>query len=65
MDTRSVAAANARLREEFRSVIAPEKVDEVFRQSTLDLTEAARIENFVPLLAERLTRERLIALAHA
>jgi hypothetical protein len=65
MDTRSTAAANARLREEFGSVIAPETVDEVFRQSTLDLVEAARIENFVPLLAERLTRERLIALAHA
>jgi hypothetical protein len=46
-------------------VIAPETVDEVFRQSTLDLVEAARIENFVPLLAERRTRERLIALAHA
>ena len=46
-----------------RELIAPETVDEVFRQSTLDLVEAARVDNFVPLLAERRTRERLIALA--
>lgn len=64
MDTRTVDAANARLREEFGGLVAPETVDELFRQSTLDLVEAARINNFVPLLAERRTRERLIQLAH-
>ena len=53
MDTRSVDAANRGLREEFASVVAPEMVDEIFRQSTLDLVEAARIDTFVPLFAER------------
>jgi hypothetical protein len=65
MDTRSLDGSNARLREEFDGLLPPEKIDEVFRQSTDELASGARVDNFVPLLAERRTRTRLAELAHA
>ncbi len=65
MDRRSLARANARLREEFVNVVSADKVDETFRRSTDELEQRARIDNFVPLLAERRARERLTALKRA
>jgi hypothetical protein len=65
MDIRSLDGSNARLREEFEGRFPPEEIDEVFRQSTDELASRARVDNFVPLLAERRTRTRLTELAHA
>jgi hypothetical protein len=61
MDNRSLASANARLREEFVSVVSADEVDEMFRRSADELAQGARVDNFVPLLAERRARERLSA----
>ena len=63
MDTVSLAGASGRLREEFFGIFSPETINEVLRQSTDDLAASARVQTFVALLAERFTRERLIALA--
>ena len=63
MDVRSLEVASERLRDEFNSRFPPEAIEEALRQSTDELVKAARVENFIPLLAERRTRERLVALA--
>ena len=60
--SRSLVDVKARLQEEFDG-LPPETVDAVLQQSTTDLIERARVDDFIPLLAERRTRERLIALA--
>ena len=65
MDTRSLETANERLREEFVNYLPAATVDEAFHQSTDELTQVARVDNFVPLLAERRARERLMALARS
>jgi len=64
MDARSLQGSISRLRDEFDGLVSPETVDELFRQSTNDLAASARVDNFVPLLVERRTRERLKALTH-
>jgi hypothetical protein len=56
--------ASDHLRNEFAGVFPAETVDDVFRSTRAELAAAARVHNFVPMLAERRTRERLSALAH-
>ena len=58
-----LSSASARLREEFVGIFAPETIDEVLRDSFDDLARRSRVQNFVPLMSERFTRERLRALA--
>ena len=43
--------------------LPPETVDAVLRQTTDDLVAQARVETFIPVLAERQTRARLVELA--
>jgi hypothetical protein len=59
MDQRKLDGSNTRLREEFKGVVPTEQVDEVFRQSAAALANEARVDTFVPLLAERRTRALL------
>jgi hypothetical protein len=65
LDTRSLDVASDRLREEFDRRVPPETIDDALRESTEELVAVARVDNFVPLLAERRTRERLAAIAGA
>lgn len=59
----SLAGAAGRLREEFYGHFSPETIVEVLRESAESLTASASIASYVPLLSERFTRERLMALA--
>jgi hypothetical protein len=61
-NSRSLVDVKARLQEEFDS-LPPEMTDAALQQCTTDLIERARVDDFIPLLAERRTRERLVALA--
>jgi hypothetical protein len=58
-----VVEASDRLLQDFRDVCSPETINELLRESTHDLAARASVPNFVPLLAERRTRERLAVLA--
>jgi arsenate reductase (thioredoxin) len=51
-----------KLAEEFKGIVSRETVDRVVEESFLQLA-GARIQAFVPLFAERFTRERLRAIA--
>jgi arsenate reductase (thioredoxin) len=51
-----------KLAAEFKGIASPETVDRVLEESFLQLA-GARIQAFVPLFAERFTRERLKAIA--
>jgi arsenate reductase (thioredoxin) len=53
-----------RLHTEFRGTFSPETIDRFFEESFGHL-EGARVQSFVPLLAERFARERLQATAQA
>jgi hypothetical protein len=64
LNTTSPAGASARLWEEFNRLFPLETIDEALHQSTEELSAEARVDTFIPLLAERRTRERLAALAH-
>jgi arsenate reductase (thioredoxin) len=55
--------ASQRIRQEFEGVFGPETIEAVLADSIDRLTSTARISTFVPLLAERFTRERLHAAA--
>jgi len=57
------SAAVARLAEEFRGTFNVETIDRVFGDLISRLSASARIETYVPLLAERFTRDRLMAQA--
>jgi arsenate reductase len=65
MDDRSAPEASDRLQEDFVAFFSLETINEVLRESTADLAAQARVQNFVPMLAERRTRERLTALTHS
>jgi hypothetical protein len=60
MDGLRLTAAMQRLREEFDRVVPRDEIEAAFRASTDELTRDARVDNFVPLLAERRARERLL-----
>jgi hypothetical protein len=64
MDATMLADTKTRLRQEFGAV-PPETVDAVLRQATDDLVAHARVETFIPVIAERQTRARLAELARA
>jgi arsenate reductase (thioredoxin) len=55
--------AAQRLHMEFEGVFGPETIEALLADSLKQLTATARITTFVPLLAERFTRERLHAAA--
>jgi arsenate reductase (thioredoxin) len=57
-----VEKATARLRDEFSGVFGPETIER-FVGDSLARMSGARLTGFVPLFAERFTRERLHALA--
>jgi hypothetical protein len=62
MDATLLADTRIRLQNEFDAV-PPETVDAVLRQTTDDLVAQARVETFIPVIAERQTRARLVELA--
>jgi hypothetical protein len=62
MDATLPADTTTRLQQEFDAV-PPETVDAVLRQTTDELVAQARVETFIPLIAERQTRARLSELA--
>jgi len=55
----------ARLAEEFATTFNPQTIERFLQSSFDDLAARATVTNFVPLLAERFTRQRLQALARA
>jgi hypothetical protein len=57
----NLSNAEERLREEFAGIFSPETIAERLHESYAKLNEAARIDSFVVLFAERFTRERLRA----
>lgn len=57
------SATVARLADEFAGVVNPETITRFYRSSHAALAERASVATFVPLLAERFTRQRLQALA--
>jgi arsenate reductase len=61
-DATMLADTRTRLQREFEAV-PPETVDAVLSQATEDLAARARVETFIPVLAERRTRARLAELA--
>lgn len=62
IDATLLADTKTRLQNEFDAV-PPETVDAVLRQTTDELVAQARVETFIPVLAERQTRARLVELA--
>ena len=54
-----------RLSDEFRGVFGPATVERFARETFATLTETATVTTFVPLFADRFTRDRLRALAQA
>ena len=62
MDTPASPVASDRLRAEFVDLVAAEAIDEALRVSTDEIARSARVDTFVPLLAERRARERLLTL---
>lgn len=54
-----------RLSEEFAGIFGPESVSRFSRETFATLAETATVTNFLPLFAERFTRDRLRALAQA
>ena len=59
-----VVRATASLVEEFRGTFSPETIERFVHESLADLT-AARLADFVPVLAHRFARERLRAFGQA
>lgn len=62
-ERRALRHVAERLVEEFTPDVEPQTVEEYVRSSYLHLIEHARIQRFVPLLAERFARQRLAAFA--
>ena len=60
----ALKAAASRLQEEFDDQIGTDTIDTFLHSSHDHFIARARIPNFVPLLAERFTRQQLQALAH-
>jgi arsenate reductase len=60
----ALKAAASRLQEEFGDQIGMDTIDAFLHSSYDHFIARARIPNFVPLLAERFTRQQLQALAH-
>jgi arsenate reductase (thioredoxin) len=58
----AIAEVDARLRKEFADLLSPETVDRTLQESVAQLTDNARVQLFVPVLAERVARDRLRAL---
>ena len=61
----SFEGGRERLIDEFEGIFSPETVTQCLKESTLALTEGARIQLHVPTFAERFTRERLRAVAQS
>jgi arsenate reductase (thioredoxin) len=57
--------ARERLVSEFAGIFSPETVKECLRESAVALSERARVDMHVPVLAERFARERLKAVAQS
>lgn len=49
----------------FAGVLSPETVDRYVERAAARLAEEARVENYIPVLVERLVREDLDALVRA
>jgi hypothetical protein len=62
MDATLLADTKTRLQQEFGAVPA-ETVDAVLREATDELVANARVETFIPVIAERQTRAKLAELA--
>jgi arsenate reductase (thioredoxin) len=62
-DRLQIAQATNRLAREFDGTFAPETIERYLLDSHGRLDSAARVSNWLPILAERLTRDRLRALA--
>jgi hypothetical protein len=63
-DAVNLEKARDRLAGEFSAVVSTETVAECLRDSAGRLADA-RIQTFVPVLAERIAREKLLAIAQA
>ena len=63
LDRDRIHQAAARLQKEFVGTFGAETIESVLSDSMTRLSEGARVRAFVPLLAERFTRERLHAAA--
>src|SRR5438552_1378801 len=61
----SFEGVRERLIDEFEGIFSPETVTQCLEESTLALSEGARIQLHVPTFAERFTRERLRAVAQS
>jgi hypothetical protein len=64
MDASLLADTKMRLQQEFDAV-PPETVDLVLQEATEALVAQARVETFIPVIAERQTRARLAELERA
>jgi hypothetical protein len=64
MDATMLADTTTRLQREFDAV-PPETVGAVLREATDELGAQARVETFIPVIAERRTRARLTELARS
>jgi hypothetical protein len=64
MDASMLADTTTRLQREFDAV-PPETVGAVLRQATDELVAHARVETFIPVIAERQTRARLAELSRS
>jgi hypothetical protein len=60
-----IHGAAQRLQGEFSGVIGAETIERMLSDSLAQLSETASLMTFVPLLAERFTRERLQAAARS
>jgi arsenate reductase len=49
---------------EFRGVVSPETVERVIRES-IEVLGEVRFDDYIPVLAYRFSRERLVAIGHA
>jgi protein-tyrosine-phosphatase len=63
LDRDRIQQAAARLQKEFAGSFGAETIESVLSDSMTRLSEGAQVRAFVPLLAERFTRERLHAAA--
>jgi hypothetical protein len=65
MKSSGIDDAHIRLRKEFEEKLPPETVDGTLEDSVAKLIKGARVQQFVPVLAERIARDRLRTMSQA
>jgi protein-tyrosine phosphatase-like protein/uncharacterized protein DUF3562 len=63
MNSQGMDDIHVRLRKEFAATLPAETVDRTLDDSVATLTKGARVQLFVPVLAERVARDRLRAMS--